>query len=307
MNIKKISFILLGGVTTIVIIYAIVLIFVTWPLSEISISKAGVFGDSFGVLTSFFSGLAFSGMIITILLQKEELKLQRQELTETRKEIREQKDIFRIQSFNDSFYHLLSFYKQNLSEISILTEEHNKRFNGIEALSYLLKKLQNSFAKYKFQGYPENEYEQLELDYSLFIEIQKTLINQSRYLNNVKSIYALIDMQLTTKEEKEIYWDLFASQLTIYEVKYLFYECLVLKKGSELRKYLHDAKLFETRGHSMTISNTHKAIYQKYYGIVIPKKAMSCQIPIERTKLKEVRKLHKKRLQEMQILTVDEV
>ena len=45
-----------------------------------SIEKLGVFGDSFGVLTSLFSGLAFAGMIVTILLQHNELKLQREEL-----------------------------------------------------------------------------------------------------------------------------------------------------------------------------------------------------------------------------------
>lgn len=300
MSTKKISFILLGGVTAIVIIYAIFLILITWPLSEISISKAGVFGDSFGVLTSLFSGLAFSGMIITILLQKEELKLQRQELTYTRQEIKEQKDIFRIQSFNDSFYRLLSFYKQNLSEVSIFTEEYNKRLNGIEALSYLLKKLQNSFAQYKFQRYPENEDEQVEQEYALFLEIQKILINQSRYLNTIQSIYALIDTQLTSYEEKKIYWNLFASQLTAHEVKYLFYECLVLKKSSELRKYLHESKFFETRGHSMTVSNTHKTIYQKYYGVTIPKKTGSFIIPIEKSKLKIAKKMFKKRLQKVQ-------
>jgi hypothetical protein len=69
-----------------VALYAVLLIYATWPISELSISKAGVFGDSFGLLTSLFSGLAFSGVIITILLQREELQLQRQELSENRKE-----------------------------------------------------------------------------------------------------------------------------------------------------------------------------------------------------------------------------
>lgn len=44
------------------------------------LEKLASFGDSFGVLTSLFSGLAFAGMIITILLQKDELQLQREEL-----------------------------------------------------------------------------------------------------------------------------------------------------------------------------------------------------------------------------------
>jgi hypothetical protein len=47
-----------------------------WP------NEAGPFGDMFGALNALFSGLAFAGLIIAILLQREELKLQRQTLTE---------------------------------------------------------------------------------------------------------------------------------------------------------------------------------------------------------------------------------
>lgn len=53
-------------------------------LSERPLEKSGQFGDSFGVLNSLFSGLAFSGVIITILLQRKELALQRTELELTR-------------------------------------------------------------------------------------------------------------------------------------------------------------------------------------------------------------------------------
>ena len=47
----------------------------------------GQFGDVFGAVNSLFSGLAFSGLIFAILLQREDLELQRQELTLTRQEL----------------------------------------------------------------------------------------------------------------------------------------------------------------------------------------------------------------------------
>ena len=47
----------------------------------------GTFGDMFGVVNSLFAGLAFAGIIYTIFLQKEELRLQRKELELTRKEL----------------------------------------------------------------------------------------------------------------------------------------------------------------------------------------------------------------------------
>jgi hypothetical protein len=48
----------------------------------------GQFGDMFGFLNSMFSGLAFIGLIYTIVLQRQELALQREELTLTRTELR---------------------------------------------------------------------------------------------------------------------------------------------------------------------------------------------------------------------------
>ena len=43
-------------------------------------TQRGLFGDSFGALNSFFSGLALAGVIITIYLQSRELRLQRKEM-----------------------------------------------------------------------------------------------------------------------------------------------------------------------------------------------------------------------------------
>lgn len=50
--------------------------------------KRGQFGDLFGAVNALFSGLAFAGVIVTILLQREELRLQRLELSQTRAELR---------------------------------------------------------------------------------------------------------------------------------------------------------------------------------------------------------------------------
>ena len=78
--------------TLIVIFLSIISI---WVISIIILSnkfenwtERGTFGDSFGAINALFSGLAFGGIIYTILLQRKELKLQREELTLTRKELK---------------------------------------------------------------------------------------------------------------------------------------------------------------------------------------------------------------------------
>lgn len=69
-------------------------VFAAWLISGVSIyffigswDDPGTFGDMFGAINALFSGLAFAGIIFTILLQREELKLQRKELELTRTEL----------------------------------------------------------------------------------------------------------------------------------------------------------------------------------------------------------------------------
>ena len=46
------------------------------------------FGDLFGGLNTFFSGLAFGGVVYAIILQRKDLELQREELKLTREELK---------------------------------------------------------------------------------------------------------------------------------------------------------------------------------------------------------------------------
>lgn len=54
----------------------------------LNLAERGQAGDIFGSINALFSGLAFGGVIIAILLQRKELALQRRELMLTREEIK---------------------------------------------------------------------------------------------------------------------------------------------------------------------------------------------------------------------------
>ena len=80
-------------------------------------SGSGEFGDMFGVVNALFSGLAFLGVIIAILLQKKELTLQREELEQTRGELAGQREqlalqstTLRKQSFDNTFFQMLNLH-----------------------------------------------------------------------------------------------------------------------------------------------------------------------------------------------------
>jgi len=74
-NFFRIGVMLFLGVIFLWILCFILILFIVPKLSD-----SGLFGDSFGVLNTLFSGLAFVGVIIAIFMQKEELSLQREEV-----------------------------------------------------------------------------------------------------------------------------------------------------------------------------------------------------------------------------------
>jgi len=89
---KNIVWVMLGGV--------VVLFFLNMSLIWVKNDPTwrGTFGDQFGAVNALFSGLAFAGLIYTIILQRRDLKLQRndlrlqrEELALTRKEMEEQR------------------------------------------------------------------------------------------------------------------------------------------------------------------------------------------------------------------------
>jgi hypothetical protein len=74
--------------------WLMIIVFAVWLVYGFTIyfsigswKDPGTFGDMFGAINALFSGLAFAGIIFTILLQREELKLQRKELELTRVEL----------------------------------------------------------------------------------------------------------------------------------------------------------------------------------------------------------------------------
>ncbi|MCG7492863.1 putative phage abortive infection protein [Thalassobius sp. Cn5-15] len=97
--------------------------------------EVGTFGDSFGALTSLFTGLAFVGLIITlrqqkaqIAMQREDLKLQRGEMKAARAELSGQKEQMELQNqslkqqmFEQTFFNLLNVFNHYIAD---LVEKH---------------------------------------------------------------------------------------------------------------------------------------------------------------------------------------
>jgi hypothetical protein len=123
---KNIVWVMFGGVIILFFLNFSMIFFVQGE------NKRGTFGDQFGAVNALFSGLAFTGLIYTIILQRRDLeiqrhdlKLQREEIALNRKEMEEQtaefekqNETLRIQRFENTFFNMLSQFQEVVNSLS---------------------------------------------------------------------------------------------------------------------------------------------------------------------------------------------
>ena len=100
-----------------------------------NIENQGAFGDTYGSVNALFTGLAFAGLIITLILQMKELRLQREELESTREELEGQKvqlanqsEALQTQGFENTFFQLSGVVISRLERL-----EHHHHLDAIIA------------------------------------------------------------------------------------------------------------------------------------------------------------------------------
>jgi len=126
-------------------------------------TKSGTFGDTYGALNSLFSGLALAGVIVTILIQRAELKnqrlelsLQRNEMKETRKEfeMKETRKEFLLNRTTTLVYNQLDRFEKALSELTLIIS-NGITVKGNDAMIFLD---ENKSTVYKPFDKSEEEY-----------------------------------------------------------------------------------------------------------------------------------------------------
>lgn len=166
--------------------------------------KRGTFGDMFGAVNALFSGLAFAGLIITLIQQKEELSLQREELSQTRDEFKDQNKTMKRQRFENTFFNLMSLHQnitdnleyKNTSFYLKATNTPETKLKGREVFSHLfdvrLKSKLRSFSC--FEDEDAKQY------------IDNTLGRFNHYLHFLEGILKFIDeSDLLEDKERQLY------------------------------------------------------------------------------------------------------
>ncbi len=210
-------------------------------LSENSFEARGTFGDMFGAVNALFSGLAFVGLIVAILLQRQELELQRNELTETREEFEKQNKTMAQQRIENTFFNMLTLHND------IINSMKNGNNDGRAAIGDYAKNFINIKRSRDI--------------YKAFVEFKKQYGNKiDHYFRNMYNIIKFIDKTESLSDEaKKIYTNLLRAQLSDGELYLLFYNCL---SSTDYIPFKLLVEKYSILKHVSNVESKYKKMYQ---------------------------------------------
>ena len=201
----------------VIFIIAVCLLFVCFMKEQPwGMDKRGQFGDMFGVLGAVFSGLAFAGLIVTLIqqhddlkLQREDLRLQRQEIAQTnlelalqRKEMEEQNKTIMLQRFENTFFNMLK------NQMEIRDDIKYDIYKGNEAIDKIY---QIGLSQIRKQGYN-----------ATFIK----MFMSHFYRHLIQTLKMINTADFLSCQEKYYYAEVLSSHMSFSELSSFFYYCL---------------------------------------------------------------------------------
>ena len=256
------------------IVVAIIGVLAAWGLSWWLINKnidcsteQGTFGDMFGAVNALFSGLAFAGLIVTLLYQKEELKLQREELRETRNELNAQKLEFQEQNktmkrqrFENTFFNMLSLQQEIIANLSYEyyaspnIRPHNipeeifykgapkGQLHGRETFEGIYK---HAIIEYNGARHADGIIKILKQNGYIAYPVISVTTRFDHYFRHLYHIYKFVDTSdLIEDSERYDYACIIRSQLSDYELVMMFYNCLTANGRDKFKPLIEKYAVF---------------------------------------------------------------
>lgn len=195
-------------------------------------SKSGQSGDMFGSVNALFSGLAFAGLISTLIMQRSELELQRRELELSRQE-------FALQRFENTLFGLI---KQLNDHVASLDRSYSSRSQG--EIVYVTKRgrevIKDIASELPDQLYTERQFV-FTTNSKPPEKKQRTLQQQhdefrdqfdksyepdfAPYMRVLYGIFRHIDLAGIPEDRKKMYSRIARANLSSAEIKFIMFDC----------------------------------------------------------------------------------
>ncbi|GLX86959.1 hypothetical protein tloyanaT_32120 [Thalassotalea loyana] len=218
----------------------------------------GEYGDFMGgVLNPILSFLAFTGVLITIVIQHRELKESRKQFERSANALDKQSESMDIQNFETTLFSLIDLHNEIVKQQHIIPEGNSNGLSGKSCFKYYYLEFVKHHINIEHivKEFPNKEL--IEYSYLTFGGAIKTQAEQ--YFINLYSILRFIYQ--SEKVNSEHYFKLFKAQLSRYELALIFYDGLV-SNSSEKKELIEVSKLFENLDRSILANSiTHPSLY----------------------------------------------
>lgn len=235
-----------------------------------NLEKRGQFGDMFGALGALFSGLAFAGLIITIMQQREDLKNQRDEINLQRQDLEAQTEALRLQKEE------IAQTNEELKSQRKEMEEQNKTImlQRFENTFFNMLNLQmNIFEKVRYQTTGNVVFGE-EAFRHLFSRFRASITNidgsniyfgeLDHYNRHLAQILKLIDQtDFLSKAEKYNYVGLLTSHMSYYELTMFFYYCISPDGRKRAKELVEKYALFRDFGENTVFDSKHLLLFEE--------------------------------------------
>jgi hypothetical protein len=188
----------------------------------------------FGSISSLFSGLAFAGLIATLVLQKVELSLQRSELSETRKE-------FERQRFENRYFSTLRLLNDHVANMRLPADvEGGGDLKGGAVLEYFASELPDELGE-DLQPYAHSV-----IQIEQYLQLYDLLFEPSLgpYFRLMYNCVRQIENSGAPEEDKEAYSKILRAQMSSPEVKLLLFNGAT-HWGADFRPWIEKYKLLK--------------------------------------------------------------
>lgn len=244
--------------------------------------QQGIFGDMFGASNAFFTGLSFTGVIIAILLQRQELRFQREELeltrnemVRTRNEFELQNETLKIQRFENTFFEMLSLFNSIVNTINV-KDDNNEIVTGRKAINFILSKLEFSTRTYTKGAEYLKRSEGLTMNTPLHKRLEQLNLNDIQLIyhdiyddyNDIlghyfRTFYHIIKLiEFSDIRDKKRYISIARAQLSNTEQLLLFYNCLHRNGNEKFKPLVEKYALLNNLDHNHLLSEHIASFYK---------------------------------------------
>ena len=193
-------------------------------------TSAGEFGDVYGALNTLFSGLAFSGVIISIVLQSIELRATRKEMNSQVLQFELQTEAMQKQVFESSFFSMMNLHNTITSNMRNEDKFRKLFFDLIDIAA-------------NTDHYSKGLFNHLNSVYAIFMKNAYSDIGH--YLRYIHQIIKFIDGSKLDKDDKLVYSNILRAQLSNYELVLLFVNCLCYNRTDKFKLLVEEYSFFE--------------------------------------------------------------